>query len=263
MSGSSGDALVLRERRGAVVLLTLNHPERRNALSEPMRRALIAAVDDATLEPEVRAIVITGAGDRAFAAGADIRELAARSPVEQQRVMHERRVYDAVAAVPKAVVAAVNGACLGGGLELALAADVRVAATGATFGQPEVRLGLIPGGGATQRLPRVVGVGAALKLVLSGDAIPADEALRLGLVDEVVPAAEVVPRALALADRIAANGPMAVAAAKQAVRAALDLPLAAGLALERALFLLAFASDDREEGTRAFLEKREPEFRDR
>jgi enoyl-CoA hydratase len=260
---ASAGPLVLRERHDAVELLTLNRPERRNALGEPMREALITAVDDAAARSEVLAVVITGAGDRAFAAGADIRELAARSPIQQRRVMLERRVYDVVAAVPKPVIAAVNGACLGGGLELALAADVRVAAAGATFGQPEVRLGLIPGGGATQRLPRVVGVGAALKLVMSGEAIGADEALRLGLVDEVVPAPEVVPRALALAGRMAANGPLAVLAAKQAVRAALDVPLAAGLSFERALFLATFASEDREEGTRAFLEKRQPEFRGR
>ena len=260
MTAPRSDSLVLRQRHGRVELLTLNRPEKRNALSEPLRQALIAAIDDSAGDAAVRALVITGAGEKAFVAGADVGELAARSVVEQQRVMRERRVYDVVAALPKPVIAAVNGACLGGGLELALACDVRIASSTATFGQPEVRLGLIPGGGATQRLPRVVGLGAALKLVMSGEAVPADEALRMGLADEVVPPADLVPRALALAERIAANSPAAVAAAKRAVHAALDTPLAAGLALERALFLVCFAGDDRLEGTRAFLEKRPPEF---
>jgi len=255
--------LVLRERRGLVELLTLNRPEKRNALSEPLRQALIAALDQASIEPATRVVVITGAGERAFAAGADVAELAARPLAEQQRLMGERRVYDVVAGLAKPVIAAVNGACLGGGLELALACDVRIASSTAAFGQPEVKLGLIPGGGGTQRLPRIVGLGAALKLVVSGESVTADEALRLGLVDEVMPPADVVARALALAERIAANGPLAVAAAKQAVHAALDTPLGGGLALERSLFLACFASEDKAEGTRAFLEKRRAEFRGR
>jgi enoyl-CoA hydratase len=263
MTATPADDLVLRHRHGRVQLLTLNRPEKRNALSEPLREALIVAVDESAADTSVRALVITGAGEKAFVAGADVGELAARSVVEQQRVMRDRRVYDVVAALPKPVIAAVNGACLGGGLELALACDVRIASSTATFGQPEVRLGLIPGGGATQRLPRVVGLGAALKLVMGGEAVPADEALRLGLADEVVPPADLVPRALALAERIAANSPAAVVAAKRAVHAAPDAPLPAGLALERALFLVCFAGEDRLEGTRAFLERRPPEFSDR
>jgi enoyl-CoA hydratase len=260
VTAPAGEELVLRERHGPVELLTLNRPAKRNALNEALRHALIAAVDDAAGDASVRAIVLTGAGDRAFAAGADVGELAARTVVDQQRVMRHRRVYDVVGAVGKPVIAAVNGACLGGGLELALACDVRIASERATFGQPEVRLGIIPGGGGTQRLPRVVGLGAALKLAMSGEAVAADEALRIGLADEVVRAADVVPRAVALGRRIAENSPVAVAAAKRAVHAAGSTPLEAGLALERALFLVCFASEDRVEGTHAFLEKRHPEF---
>jgi enoyl-CoA hydratase len=169
-------------------------------------------------------------------------------------------MFDAVERCPKAVSAAVNGYCLGGGMELALACDFRVASTTARFGQPEVNLGIIPGGGATQRLPRIVGLGAALKLVLTGDMIDAAEALRLGLVEEVVEPGALLDRALALAEMIATRSPVAVAAAKEATRAALSLPLDDGLKLETALFQVCFASADRAEGVRAFLEKRSAHF---
>jgi enoyl-CoA hydratase len=177
--------------------------------------------------------------------------------------MRNRRVYDAVAGVSKPTVAAINGLCLGGGLELALACDLRVAAEGAKFAAPEIKLGMMPGGGATQRLPRVVGVGHAMRLVLLGEAIDAKEALRIGLVHDVVPEMVLRDRAVALAERLAALSPVALAQAKHAVRSALDLPIDEGLALERECFLRAFASEDRLEGVRAFLEKRPPEFRGR
>jgi enoyl-CoA hydratase len=158
------------------------------------------------------------------------------------------------------VIAAVNGYCLGGGMELALACDLRIASSGARFGQPEVNLGIIPGGGGTQRLPRVVGLGAAMRLILTGDMIDATEAHRIGLVEEVVAPDELLPRALAVAETISAKSPVAIAAAKEATRAALSLPLADGLKLETALFQLCFASEDKAEGVRAFLEKRAAKF---
>jgi enoyl-CoA hydratase len=254
------DALVLRERRGAVEILTLNRPDKRNALNTALRTALIAALDELAGDVGVRVIVLTGAGDRAFVAGADVTEFTGRDVAAQAASMQARRVYDVVAASERPLVAAINGACLGGGLELALACDIRIASTSARFGQPEVNLGLIPGGGATQRLPRVVGLGAALRLILTGEPVDAAEALRMGLVEEVTEPEDCLERAIAVAERIARNSPVAVAAARRATRAALGLPLAAGLDLERAAFLAAFAAEDRAEGIAAFLEKRQPVF---
>jgi len=252
--------LVLRERIGAVEVLTLNRPDKRNALNTPLREELVRALDALAEDSTVRAIVITGAGEKAFVAGADITEFAGRDVAEQVAAMQGRRVYDVVAAVECPVIAAINGVCLGGGLELALACDIRIASSGARFGQPEVNLGLIPGGGATQRLPRVIGLGAALRLLLTGDLVDAAEALRVGLVEEITDPAGCLPRAIAVAERIALNSPVAVAAAKRAAAAALGLPLAAGLDLERAAFLACFGADDRAEGIAAFLEKRSPRF---
>jgi enoyl-CoA hydratase len=252
--------LVLSEIRGRVALLTLNRPEKRNALDSAMRAALLDALGAVVAEPRVGAIVVTGAGGAAFAAGADINELAARTPVEQREVMRRPTIFDAVERAPKPVIAAINGICLGAGLELALAADLRIASEGARFGQPEICLGIIPGGGATQRLPRLVGFGAAMRLVLTGDPIHADEALRLRLVEEVLPIEVLVHHAVALAERIAARSPVALAAAKEAVRASLSVPLDAGLDREAALFQLCFTSEDRREGMRAFLEKRAAGF---
>ena len=252
--------LVIRERIGAVEVLTLNRPDKRNALNTPLREALIGALDALGKDPTVRAIVISGAGEKAFVAGADITEFAGRDVAEQAATMQGRRVYDVVAAVECPVIAAINGVCLGGGLELALACDIRIASSGARFGQPEVNLGLIPGGGATQRLPRVAGLGATLRLLLTGDLVDAAEALRLGLIEEITDPAECLPRAVALAERIALNSPVAVAAAKRVATAALGLPLSAGLDLERAAFLACFAAADRAEGIAAFIEKRPPRF---
>ncbi len=254
---------ITASRSGAVALLTIDQLEKHNALSESMRTALAGAMAEADGDGAVRAIVLTGAGDRSFAAGGDIGELARRTLDEQRRVMADGSVFGAVRRVRKPVVAAINGLCLGGGLELALACDLRVAASHARFGQPEVGIGLIPGGGATQMLPRVVGEGQALRLVLTGEVIDAAEALRIGLVHEVVGAAALMERALALATTIASRAPLAVAAAKAATRAALDLAFEEGRQLEVALFERCFASEDRTEGVGAFLAKRAPEFRGR
>ena len=256
----SEEQLVLQETRGPVRVLTLNRPDKRNALNGPLRCALLGALDAAARDTAIRAIVLTGAGDKAFVAGADIGEFEGRSPVDQYRVMKQPTVFDAVERIAKPVVAAINGFCLGGGMELALACDIRIASTGARFGQPEVNLGIIPGGGGTQRLPRIVGLGAALRMILTGDLIDAGEAQRLRLVEEVVAPEALLPRAIAIAEMIAAKSPVAVAAAKEATRAAVSLPLEEGLKLETALFQLCFASEDKVEGVRAFMEKRTPNF---
>jgi enoyl-CoA hydratase len=254
------EPVLLIERRGPVLVLRVNRPDKRNAMNAAVRHALTSALDHAAADDRARCIVITGTGDVAFIAGADIAEMADRSACEQQRVMREARIFDRVAMHPKPVIAAINGVALGGGLELALACDIRVASPQARFGQPEVNLGLIPGGGGTQRLPRMVGEGMALKMILTGEQISADEAHRIGLVQEIVPMTTLVDRAVALGDMIAMKSPVAVRAAKEAVRAAGRLPLAQGSALETSLFLGAFASEDRVEGMRAFLEKRKPAF---
>jgi enoyl-CoA hydratase len=254
------EQLVLQDRRGAVSVLTINRPDKRNALNGAMRCALLGALDAAARDTTVRVVVLTGAGDKAFVAGADIAEFEGRTPVDQFRVMKQPTIFEAVERLSKPVIAAINGFCLGGGMELALACDIRIASSTARFGQPEVNLGIIPGGGGTQRLPRVVGLGAACRMILTGDLIDAAEALRLRLVEEVVAADALLNRAVTIAETIAAKSPVAVSAAKEATRAALSLPLEEGLKLERALFQLCFASEDKVEGVRAFLDKRTPTF---
>ena len=252
--------VVLYEVRGRAALVTVNRPDKRNALNDQVRTDIKAAIRRAAADAAVRAVILTGAGDKAFIAGADIAEFEGKTPVQQWRDMSNDPVYDVPEECPKPVIAAVNGFCLGGGMELAFACDIRIASGNAKFGQPEVNLGIIPGGGGTQRLPRAIGVAAALRLILTGEMIEAAEAHRLGIVSEVCAAAELMPRALALAELIASKSPVAVASAKQATRAALSLPLDEGLRMERSLFAMCFASQDKIEGVKAFLEKRTPEF---
>ncbi|HEX6750721.1 MAG TPA: enoyl-CoA hydratase-related protein [Longimicrobium sp.] len=248
------------DRDGAVAILTVDRQEKRNALSSRVRAEIIATLDALRDDDGARVLVITGAGDKAFIAGADIAEFAERTPLEQRAAMAGRTVFAEIAAWPKPVIAMINGFCLGGGCELALACDIRVAADSAKLGQPEVNLGIIPGGGGTQRLPRIVGTGQAMRLVLSGELVDAAEALRIGLVDLVHPAAELREKTLELARKIAEKSPVALRMAKAAVRAAGEMPLSAGDAYETELFITAFASDDRREGVAAFLEKRPPRF---
>ncbi len=256
----SEENVVLYEERGRVAIVTINRPEKRNALDGQVRCAFLGAIDRARRDNKVRSVIVTGAGDKAFIAGADIAEFEGRSPVDQWRVMKAPAIFDAVERLPKPVIAAINGYCLGGGLELALACDIRIASSSAKLGQPEVNLGIIPGGGGTQRLPRIAGLGAALRLILSGEIIAADEALRLRLVEEIIEPEKLLDRAVELAELMASKSPVALAAAKEATRAALSLPLDDGLKLETALFQLCFSSADKAEGVRAFLEKRAAEF---
>ncbi len=252
--------LIRIDRVEGTTLLRIDRPEKRNALDAATRSQLLSAIDWAVATPQVRVIVVTGVGEKAFIAGADVSEFATRTVLEQRTTMEGRRIFDAVATAPKPVIAMINGYCLGGGLELALAADVRIAATEATLGQPEINLAIIPGGGGTQRLPRLIGLGAAMRMVLTGSAIDSAEALGLGLVDDVVPRADLERRTLEVAAAMAKHSPIALRLAKEALRASLELPLQQGLALERELFCLAFSSEDGREGVQAFLAKRPPSF---
>ncbi len=251
---------LLLEVTNQVAVITINRPEKRNTLNATVRRELLQALDQLRADDDARVVIITGAGDKAFIAGADIGEFAERTPVEQRAVMAQRPVFDEVAAFPKPVIAMINGFALGGGCELALACDLRIAARSAKLGQPEIKLGIIPGGGGTQRLPRLVGVGNAMRLILTGELINAEEAARIGLVDLVTDDTDLAERTLEIAKAMAAHSSLTLRLAKTAVRAAEEMPLAAGLAYERELFVTAFGSQDKREGVAAFLEKRAPRF---
>ena len=248
---------LLLERGDAYAVVTLNRPKVMNALN----RTLFSELDDAftalASDTNIRAVILTGASEKAFAAGADISELTTLSAIEgQQLARRGQAVFRRIETCGKPVIAAIQGFALGGGCELALACTLRIASERARLGQPEVKLGLLPGYGGTQRLPRLVGKGAALKLLLTGDMVGAEEAFRMGLVDEVVPAEALMPRAETLARTIAQQAPLAVASCLHAVESGYDLPIEAGLELEASLFGLACTTADKAEGTRAFLEKR-------
>jgi enoyl-CoA hydratase len=263
MGGAIVSEVLLERRDDAVAVLTLNRPDKLNALNEAVRQRLMDLLDELADDDTVRVAVLHGAGDKAFVAGADVAEFASRTPAEQRAVYQRRRVYDALADFPKPIVCAVHGYCLGGGSELALACDVRVADRTARFSQAEIRLGLIPGAGGTQRLARLVGPGHAMRLALTGDMIDAAEAHRIGLVEVLVDEGGHLEAALELARRMARWSPVALRLAKASVRQAMEAPLSAGLAYEKELFLAAFASDDGQEGVQAFVEKRDPRFRGR
>lgn len=254
---------IVVEREGPVATVRINRPGKLNALNALVRREIAQAMDRLAAADAVRVAILHGTGEKAFAAGADVSEFAARTPGEQREVYRRRRVYDAVAAFPKPLIAAIHGFCLGGGVELALACDVRVADPSARFGQFEIRLGLIPGAGGTQRLARLVGPGQAARIALSGDMVDAAEAHRIGLVEILADDGGHLERARELAERMARWSPVALGLVKESLKAAAETPLAEGLALEKELFLAAFGSADGREGVRAFVEKRRPEFRGR
>jgi enoyl-CoA hydratase len=251
---------LLVERRGRVALITINRPQKLNALNIQTRTEGAAALDELRDDESVRVVVITGAGEKAFVAGADIAEFEGRTPVTQRDVMTARSLFTAVDTFPKPVIAMINGFCLGGGCELALSCDLRVAGENARFGQPEINLGIIPGGGGTQRLTRLIGEGKAMELILTGDMIDAQHAYSLGLVNLVVPAADLEAKTMELANRIAEKSPIALRMAKEAVKTAARANLDEGLRREVDLFALCFSSADKDEGVRAFLEKRKPDF---
>jgi len=252
---------IRHETADGVATVTLNRPDVHNAMNETMRSELLRCFTGLLADEAVRVIVITGAGERAFSAGADIREFVA--PQVPTRYRESRRRLDFRAVMdrcPQPIIAAIRGYAFGGGLELALACDIRIASEDARLGLTEVDLAIIPGGGGTQRLPRIVGRGKALEMILTAARIDAREALRIGLVERVVPPQELLPAAQALARALAEKAPVALRYAKEAVVKGLELPLAEGLRLENDLSTLLRTTEDRVEGAKAFLEKRTPRF---
>ncbi len=249
------------ERRNRVAVVQINRPDKLNALNAALVGEIESVLTLLADDSDVGGLVVTGAGSRAFVAGADIAELPAGDPVAGRALARRgQRVFDRIEAFGKPVVAAVNGFALGGGCELALACHVRIAADSAKFGTPEIRLGLMCGYGGTQRLPRLVGRGRALEMLLTGEAIDAHEAFRIGLVNRVVPQGELLAEAEALVVRMIANGPLGLRLTLEAVHAGAAMPLEQAEAYEAALFGQLCATDDMKEGTRAFLEKRPPRF---
>lgn len=250
---------VLRETpEPGIALLRINRPEARNALNMEVRRLLSEEFRRVAEEPEIRVVVLTG-DENAFAAGADLKEFAELTAVEQMR-RQTHRLWAALTGCPKPIIAAVNGFALGGGCELAMHADIIVAGENAKFGQPEVRVGLMPGAGGTQRLARAIGKFRAMKLVLLGEPITGQEAGAMGLASEVVPDSEVLPRAMEMARKLAALPPIAVEQIKEVLLAGMDASLETGMMVERKAFQLLFATEDQKEGARAFIEKRKPRF---
>ena len=252
---------ILVERRDRVAIITINRPEKRNALNIQTRAEGAAVLDELRGDDSVRVVVFTGAGDKAFIAGADIAEFADRTAITQREVMLERSLFNAIDTFPKPVIAMINGYCLGGGCEVALACDIRIASENASFGQPEINLGIIPGGGGTQRLTRLVGEGKAMELILTGEIIDSQTAFNLGLVNHVVPADQLEGKTMEIANRMADKSPIALRLAKEAIRLASRSNLDEGLRREVDLFALCFSSADKDEGVKAFLEKRKPEFK--
>jgi enoyl-CoA hydratase len=251
---------VLMEQLDRVAVLTINRPDKLNALNEAVRREMLSHLERVEADDSIGVVIVTGAGEKAFVAGADIGEFEGRSPMDQRRAMASPRIYDVMSTFPKPVIAMINGFCLGGGNEMAMSCDIRVASSKARFGQPEINLGLIPGGGGTQRMQRLAGLGQTLRLTLSGDMIPASEALAIGLVEIVFEPEELREKTLELAARIASKSPLTLRIAKEAIRAGAEMPLAAGIAYERDLFCLCFSSEDKREGVEAFLGKRQAQW---
>ncbi|MCS6803033.1 MAG: enoyl-CoA hydratase-related protein [Chloroflexota bacterium] len=253
--------LVLTSREGPLAIVTINRPQALNALNEAALEAMAATFAELAADDGCRVIIVTGAGDRAFIAGADIAAMAAMTADDARRFMQlGQRVCNRIESAPQVVIGAINGYALGGGCEVALACDLRIAADRAKLGLPEVTLGIIPAWGGTQRLPRIVGIGLAKQLIYTGQQIDAAEAYRIGLVNQVVSAAELMPAARAAADAILRNGPLAVRAAKDVLETTQDADLPRGLMAELEAEVRLFATADRLEGMTAFLERRPPRY---
>ncbi len=250
------------EKREQIAYVTINRPDKLNALNQAVMGELREVFTQIKDDPEVRVALLTGAGEKAFVAGADINELNKNNPVEAKAYTHKgQAVLDLIENLGKPVIACLNGYALGGGCELAMACSFRLASENAKLGQPEVKLGIIAGYGGSQRLPRLVGKGLALQVLLTGEQISAQEAQRIGLVNEVVAQGELIPRAETIARKIIANAPLAIQYTLEAVNKGMEMPLAEGLFLEATLFSVACATEDKKEGTAAFLEKRTAVFK--
>jgi enoyl-CoA hydratase len=249
------------ERRGKVAILTINRPDKLNALNSQVHSEGVAALDELRRDDSVRVLVIAGAGEKSFIAGADISEFEGQTPVTQRNTFHERSLFNSIDTFPKPVIAMVNGFCLGGGNELAMACDIRMASENAKFSQPEINLGIIPGGGGTQRLTHLIGEGRSMEMTLTGDMIDAATAERFGLVNHVYPADQLEAETMKLAEKIADKAPIALQLAKEAVKFASRSNLDEGLRREVDLFAICFSTEDKKEGVAAFLEKRKPNFK--
>jgi enoyl-CoA hydratase/carnithine racemase len=255
---------ILYEKKERIAYVTLDRPKVLNALNKATIAELKAAFEDARDDSSVSGVILTGAGDKAFAAGADVNEVVSDTAVQaEEHTRFGQALTILIENLGKPVVAAVNGFALGGGCELAMACTIRIAAESAKFGQPEVKLGIMPGYGGSQRLPRLVGKGRALQIILSGDVISAQEAYRIGLVNEIVPSANLIERAEAILNQINANGPLGVKFSIDAVNKGLETSLEEGLRLEASLFAICSSTEDKKEGTSAFLAKRKPQFQGR
>jgi len=253
---------ILLEKKKSIAYVTVNRPKVLNALNMATMEELRAAFHDIKNDKDIRVVILTGAGEKAFVAGADISELAKHDSVSGKEYTHRgQSVLALIENLGKPVIACINGFALGGGCELAMACTIRLASENAKLGQPEVKLGIIPGYGGTQRLPRLVGKGLAMQQILTGEMISAQGAYRIGLVNEVVAAAELIPRAEAIAAKVIANPPLAVQYAMEAVNKGMEMPLAEGLYLEATLFGMCCATEDKKEGLTAFLEKRPAQFK--
>lgn len=259
--GETYETLKVEHRDGGIALVTINRPDKMNALNANVMRELGAVVGTLESDAAVRAVILTGAGEKAFVAGADIAELAKATPVSAREIGRSgQKVLDRIEAFPKPFAAAINGFALGGGCELAMACHVRIASENAKLGTPEVKLGLMCGYGGTQRLPRLVGRGRALEILLTGDMIDAQEAYRIGLVNRVVPKDQLLPETEALVRKMIANAPRSLHYTIDSVNAGADMSLEDALAYETTLFAVLASTADKTEGTQAFLEKRAPRF---
>ena len=253
-------ATIIYEKSGAAAWITLNRPEKRNAQSDELRTEMSLALEHAGLDPDVHVVVITGAGDQAFSAGADIDEFPTRQLVDGIANKARRRPHETIRVLPKPVIAMVNGLALGGGCELVLASDLAIAADTAKFGQPEIRVGVIPGCGGTQVLPRLMGEKRAKEFIFTGRMMDADEALSYGIVNKVVPLADLREATEKMVSDLLRNSPAILKIAKMAVNKSLDLPLTVGMDYERELFAMCFGTADQKEGAKAFFEKRKPDY---